>query len=53
MKENNADFVAPRDILGELRQDNQQLTRYLRSTQEVRDRVVDGPEPNGGKISTR
>ncbi|MBV8212089.1 MAG: DNA starvation/stationary phase protection protein [Verrucomicrobia bacterium] len=33
--DNNADFVPPLDMLAELRADNLQLTRYLRSTHEV------------------
>jgi starvation-inducible DNA-binding protein len=35
LKDNNAEFVAPQDMLVELRGDNQQLTRDLRSTHEL------------------
>jgi starvation-inducible DNA-binding protein len=35
LKDNNAEFVAPHDMLVELRGDNQQLTRELRSTHEL------------------
>jgi starvation-inducible DNA-binding protein len=35
LKDNNAEFVAPQDMLIELRGDNQQLTRDLRSTHEL------------------
>jgi starvation-inducible DNA-binding protein len=35
LKDNNAEFVAPLDMLVELRGDNQQLTRELRSTHEL------------------
>jgi starvation-inducible DNA-binding protein len=35
LKDNNAEFVAPLDMLEELRRDNQQLTRELRSTHEL------------------
>src|SRR6266446_1653196 len=35
LKDNNEEFVAPRDMLVELRADNQQLTRELRSTHEL------------------
>src|SRR5271157_1740910 len=35
LKDNNAEFVAPQDMLAELRADNQQLTRELRSTHEL------------------
>jgi starvation-inducible DNA-binding protein len=35
LKDNNAEWVTPQDMLGELCADNQQLTRYLRSTHEV------------------
>src|ERR1700685_1396471 len=30
LKDNNAEFVAPKDMIAELRADNQQLTRFLR-----------------------
>src|ERR1700732_2080216 len=35
LKDNNAEFVAPQDMMVELRGDNQQLTRELRSTHEL------------------
>jgi starvation-inducible DNA-binding protein len=35
LKDNNEEFVAPEDMLLELRGDNQQLTRELRSTHEL------------------
>src|SRR6202047_5626948 len=35
LKDNNAEFVAPQEMLVELRGDNQQLTRELRSTHEL------------------
>ena len=35
LKDNNAEFVSPKDMLVELCADNQQLTRSLRSTHEV------------------
>jgi len=35
LTDNNAEFVSPQDMLGELCTDNQQLTRFLRSTHEV------------------
>jgi starvation-inducible DNA-binding protein len=35
LKDNNEEFVAPRDMLVELYADNQQLTRHLRSTHEL------------------
>jgi starvation-inducible DNA-binding protein len=35
LKDNDEDFVAPRDMLVELYGDNQQLTRELRSTHEL------------------
>jgi starvation-inducible DNA-binding protein len=37
LKDNNAEFVAPKDMIAELRADNQQLTRFLRATHEVCD----------------
>src|SRR5258708_2752933 len=37
LKDNNEDFVAPEDMLAELRSDNQQLTRFLRSTHKICD----------------
>ncbi len=41
LKDNNAEFVSPKDMLGELCADNQQLTRFLRSTHEICDRHND------------
>ena len=41
LKDNNAEFVAPKDMLAELCADNQQLTRFLRSTHEICDRHND------------
>jgi starvation-inducible DNA-binding protein len=41
LKDNNAGFVAPNDMLVELCADNQQLTRSLRSTHEICDRHND------------
>jgi starvation-inducible DNA-binding protein len=41
LKDNNAEFVAPEDMLTELYGDNQQLTRFLRSTHEVCDKHND------------
>ena len=35
LKDNDEEFVAPEDMLVELRADNQQLTRELRSTHEL------------------
>src|ERR1700674_3998178 len=35
LKDNNAEFVPPQDMLVELRDDNQRLTRELRSTHKV------------------
>jgi starvation-inducible DNA-binding protein len=35
LKDNNEEFVAPEDMLVELRGDNQQLTRELRATHEL------------------
>jgi len=35
LKDNNAEFVSPKDMLGELCTDNQHLTRSLRSTHEI------------------
>jgi len=39
--DNNAEFVAPHDMLVELRGDNQELTRSLRATHELCDRRDD------------
>ena len=41
LKDNNAEFVAPNDMLAELRADNQQLTRELRSAHELCERRND------------
>jgi starvation-inducible DNA-binding protein len=41
LKDNNAEFVAPLDMMKELRVDNQQLTRELRSTHELCDKHND------------
>jgi len=35
LKDNNEDFVTPKDMLAELSADNQQLTRFLRSAHEI------------------
>ena len=41
LKDNNAEGVAPEDMLAELRADNQELTRNLRSTHELCDKHND------------
>lgn len=41
LNDNNEEFVAPRDMLVELRADNQQLTRFLRSAHELCERNSD------------
>src|ERR1700682_3122665 len=41
LKDNNAEFVTPKEMLGELSADNQQLTRFLRSAHEVCDKHND------------
>ena len=41
LKDNNAEFVAPQDMLAELRANNQQLTRELRSTHKLCDEHQD------------
>ncbi|MGD0542323.1 MAG: DNA starvation/stationary phase protection protein, partial [Tepidisphaeraceae bacterium] len=41
LKDNNEDFVSPRDMLAELSDDNQQLTRFMRSTHAVCDQHND------------
>jgi starvation-inducible DNA-binding protein len=41
LKDNNAEFVPPKEMLGELCADNEQLTRFLRSTHEICDRHND------------
>jgi len=35
LKDNNEEIVSPEDMLAELRSDNQQLTRWLRSTHQL------------------
>jgi starvation-inducible DNA-binding protein len=37
LKDNNEEFVTPKDMLAELCADNQQLTRFLRSTHQICD----------------
>jgi starvation-inducible DNA-binding protein len=41
LEDNNAEFVTPQEMLTELAADNQQLTRFLRSSHEVCDRHND------------
>lgn len=41
LKDNNEEFVSPKDMLGELCTDNQRLTRFLRTTHEICDRNKD------------
>jgi starvation-inducible DNA-binding protein len=41
LKDNNAEVVAPKEMLTELRADNQELTRFMRSTHEVCDKHGD------------
>ena len=41
LKDNNKESVEPKDMLGELSADNQQLTRSLRATHEICDRHND------------
>jgi starvation-inducible DNA-binding protein len=41
LKDNNAEFITPHEMLAELTADNQKLTRFLRSTHEVCDRHND------------
>jgi starvation-inducible DNA-binding protein len=41
LKDNNEEFVTPKDMLAELCADNQQLTRLLRATHEICDRHDD------------
>jgi starvation-inducible DNA-binding protein len=41
LKDNNAEFVTPKDMLTELFEDNLQLTKYLRATHEVCDKYND------------
>jgi starvation-inducible DNA-binding protein len=37
LKDNNEEFVAPKDMIAELRADNQKLTGFLRATHEICD----------------
>jgi starvation-inducible DNA-binding protein len=39
--DNNAEFVAPKDMLSELRDDNRQLARELRDTHKLCDKHYD------------
>jgi starvation-inducible DNA-binding protein len=41
LKDNNKEAVSPQEMIGELCEDNQQLTRSLRATHEVCDRHND------------
>jgi starvation-inducible DNA-binding protein len=41
LKDNNKEGVSPQEMIGELREDNQQLTRSLRAAHEVCDRHND------------
>ena len=41
LKDNDAEFVSPKEMLAELADDNQQLTRFLRATHEICDRHND------------
>jgi starvation-inducible DNA-binding protein len=41
LKDNNAEFVAPKDMLAELRTDNQQLTREMRAAHKLCDQYDD------------
>jgi starvation-inducible DNA-binding protein len=41
LKDNNEEFVAPKDMLSELRSDNQKLTKFLRATHDVCDEHKD------------
>jgi starvation-inducible DNA-binding protein len=41
LKDNDADCVAPKDMLAELAADNQQLTRSLRATHDICDEHKD------------
>ena len=41
LKDNSEDSVMPKDMMAELRADNQQLTRYLRSAHEICDKHSD------------
>ena len=41
LKDNNEEFVTPKDMLAELSADNQHLTRFLRSAHEVCEQYTD------------
>src|ERR1700755_2514340 len=41
LQDNNADFVAPKEMLAELAEDNQQLVKFLRATHEICDQHND------------
>ena len=41
LQDNNAEFVAPKEMLAELAGDNQQLVKFLRSTHEICDQHND------------
>jgi starvation-inducible DNA-binding protein len=41
LKDNNEEFVLPRDMLAELSDDNQQLTRFMRAAHGVCDQYND------------
>ena len=41
LKDNNKEAVSPQEMIGELREDNQQLTRSLRASHEICDRHND------------
>jgi starvation-inducible DNA-binding protein len=41
LKDNNKEAVSPQEMIGELREDNHQLTRSLRATHEICDRHND------------
>ena len=41
LNDNNAEIISPKEMLAELRADNVQLTRSLRSTHQVSDRLDD------------
>jgi starvation-inducible DNA-binding protein len=45
LKDNNAEGVAPEDMLAELRADNQELTRNLRSTHKLCEKHNDVARP--------
>jgi starvation-inducible DNA-binding protein len=41
LQDNNGDFVAPKEMLAELAEDNQQLVKFLRATHEICDQHND------------